>query len=173
MSWQSFVSSVLPALVCGAFVVIPERDSAADVDLPVPALAARAVVEAVNALVPSDIAIPAAASAACALERLPASREGLLPLVPAEHRALVEECVRGRLRFERRIVAFDPLEMLEEPADAEGPMATVREFFSGRPVDVACGAGMSEGPYPVSFDWALVLDPRSRTVFSFVLNCRD
>ncbi len=171
MSRHSLVLLVTPAVVSGAFLVKLETDAAADTDPPVPAT--RAVVEAVNVLVPSDVAIPAAASAACALERLPGSIDTLLPLVPAEHRALVEECVHGRLRFERQRVAFDPLEMLDDPVVAEVSVAAVRHFFSGRPVDVACGAGLSEGPYPISFDWALVLDPRSRTVFSFVLNCRD
>jgi hypothetical protein len=38
---------------------------------------------------------------------------------------------------------------------------------------VATGAGLTEEPYPLGFDWAVVLDPGSHTLFSFVLNCRD
>jgi hypothetical protein len=148
---------------------------------PAAARAAVKVVEIVNALVPSDVGIDVAASVPTAVERLPASLSDLLPLLPPEHRQLIEECARGRLRVKRGVMAFDPLELLDELADAEADggrdtardAAPIREFFSHRPVDVATGTGLSDGPYPITFDWAVALDPRTHTLFSFVLNCRD
>lgn len=138
-----------------------------------PPLEARDVVEAMTALVASDAPIDVAGSTACGLERLPASRAAILPLVPGEHRRLIEECARGRLRFKRRHVDLDLIGLIDEVADRPECAATVRAFFAGRPVDVAIGAGLSDGPYPIAFDWAVVLDPRSGTLFSFVLNCHD
>jgi len=133
----------------------------------------RDVVEAVTALASSDAPIDVAGSVACGLDRLPASRAAILPLVPGEHRRLLEECARGRLRFRRRQVDLDLIGLIDEVADRPECAATVGAFFAGRPVDVAIGAGLSDGPYPIAFDWAVVLDPRSGTLFSFVLNCRD
>lgn len=138
-----------------------------------PTVGAGDVVEAVNALTPSDVAIDPAASTACALDRLPGSRAAILPLVPAGHRQLIDECARGRLRLKRRQADLDLTGLIDEAADRPECVATVRAFFAGRPVDVAIGSGLSDGPYPIAFDWAVVLDPGSGTLFSFVLNCRD
>lgn len=140
-----------------------------------PRAAARAVVDAVNAIVQADIPVDAAESTTCTLDRLPAALAELQPLVPGRHRRLIEECVHGRIHVRRRLEAFELLAMIDGPEGiATGPdAATVREFFAGRTVDVAIGRGESDGPYPLSFDWAVVLDQRSRTLFSFVLNCRD
>lgn len=136
-------------------------------------ISAGDVVAAMNALAPSDIAIATAASTACAIDRLPGSRDAILPLVPVAHRQLIDECVRGRLRLKRRQADLDLASLIDEAADRPDCVAEIRAFFAGRPVDVAVGAGLSDGPYPIAFDWAVVLDPRSGTLFSFVLNCRD
>lgn len=172
------MSSPPPVVSLAAIVLIAlavhaaprSRADARESRLPV---AARAVVAAVEALAPTDINIDAAASKRCNLDRLPRSFADLLPLLPGEHRSLIEECRRGRMRLERRVAAFDPLAMLDEPAPAGSEAATIQEFFVGRPVDVASGTGLSDGPYPIGFDWAVVLDPRSQTLFSFVINCHD
>lgn len=137
------------------------------------AAAAIDVVEAVNALADADIGVVAAARTGCALDRLPASRAALLPLVPGDHRRLLEECARGRMRIARRARDFDLLRLIDDPADRPAAAAAVRAYFSQRAVDVAEGTGLSDGPYPISFDWVVVLDPQSRTLVSFVLNCRD
>lgn len=133
----------------------------------------RHVVEAVNALAGADIAIVAAGNTSCGLAGLPGSRAEILPLIPVEHRRLIEECARGRLRLRRRQADFDLPGMIDAAADLPECVATLRAFFAGRAVDVATGIGLSDGPYPIRFDWAVVLDQRSGTLFSFVLNCRD
>ena len=133
----------------------------------------RDVVDAMNSLASGDIPIDAAGSTACSLDRLPASRAALLPLMSAEHRRLIEGCARGRMRMQRGTEGLDVVALIEEAADHPECAATVRSFFAGRRVDVAVGSGLSDGPYPIVFDWAVVLDPRSGTLFSFVLNCRD
>lgn len=132
-----------------------------------------ALTKAVNQLVPSDIPIAAAASMPCGLEQLPRSLAKLLPLLPSVHRDLIGECAQGRIRIDRAVSTFDLLAAIEDPANRPAAVARVRSFFDGRPVDVAAGAGLSDEPYPISFDWAVVLDPQSKTLFSFVLNCRD
>lgn len=131
------------------------------------------VVAAVNALVQADIGIAAAVRTNCALDRLPGSRAALLPLVPSDHRRLIEECARGRTRIRRAARDFDLLGLIDDPAARPAATAAVRAFFSTRVVDVATGTGLSAGPYPIRFDWVVVLDPRSRTLVSFVINCRD
>ena len=138
-----------------------------------PALGPGELVGAVNALAKADVPIDVAASAPCGIDRLPNSRAALMPLVPAEHRRLIEACARGRLRLQRRTAGLDLFALIDEPADMPECAVTVRTFFSGRTVDVATGAGLSDGPYPIRFDWAVVLDPESGTLFSFVFNCRD
>ncbi len=140
---------------------------------PKPPADARAVVRAMNVLAPADIAIDPALNTACPLERLPASKASLLALVPGSHRGLLEEGVRGRIRVRRGVRDLDLPGMVDDPAGNPEDAAAVQEFFAGRPVDVAAGAGLTEGPYPLGFDWAVVLDPGTHTLFSFVLNCRD
>jgi hypothetical protein len=132
-----------------------------------------AVVQAMNALAPADIAIDPALRTSCPLERLPAAKAALLALVPGSHRGLLEEGVRGRIRVQRGVRDLDLPGLVDDPAGTPEDAAAVQEFFAGRPVDVATGAGLTEEPYPLSFDWAVVLDPGSHTLFSFVLNCRD
>jgi len=132
-----------------------------------------AVVRAMNALTPSDIAIDPAMSTSCPLDRLPASKAALVSLVPGPHRPLLTEGVRGRIRLRRGVKDLDLPGMVDDPEGRPEDAEIVREFFAGRPVDVAAGAGLTEGPYPLGFDWAVVLDPASHTLFSFVLNCRD
>ena len=183
----TFLACAVAAIAYGAAAMnpTPAPDPAFN---PVPrkpdpaSASARAVVEAMNALVPSDIGIMPAAAVPCDVERLPGTFAQLVTLVPPEHRQLLEECAGGRMRVRRRLATFEPLALLDEPpgeplpdgANAAGDrVATIRAFFSGRPVDVARGSGLSDGPYEVSFDWAVVLDPRSQTLFSFVVNCRD
>jgi hypothetical protein len=77
------------------------------------------------------------------------------------------------MRIARRARDFDLLGLIDDPADRPAAAAAVRAYFSQRAVDVAEGTGLSDGPYPISFDWVVVLDPQSRTLVSFVLNCRD
>lgn len=173
MPRRSFFATVISVATCVAFAMSSRRESEAGPRPTQPSAAALAMVEAMNAIVPSDIQIVVAASSPCELEKLPMSIADLLPLLPPEHRPLIEECARGGMHVQRRLVAFDPLDLLDEPSGGDERSATIRDFFSGRPVDVATGTGSSEGPYPISFDWAVVLDPRSQTLFSFVLNCRD
>lgn len=164
---------LLAALCLSAFVFVawsvaadaPQRRGSRE--------AARSVVEAMNAIVESDVAIPAAESTACPLDRLPGSRAALLPLVPGGHRRLIEECATGRLRVRRRLRDFDPLALIDEPADRPAAVAALRRFFAGRAVDVVTGSGLTDGPYPIAFDWAILLDASSGTLFSFILNCRD
>jgi len=132
-----------------------------------------ALTKAVNQLVPADIPIAAAASMPCATEQLPRSLAKLLPLLPSVHRDLIGECAQGRTRIDRAVATFDLLAALEDPANRPAAVAQVRSFFDGRPVDVAAGTGLSDEPYPISFDWVVVLDPQSKTLFSFIVNCHD
>jgi len=63
---------------------------------------------------------------------------------------------------------------LVEDADVESSdAATIQAFFDERTVDVAIGSAVSDGPYPIAFDWAVVLDTQAPTLFSFIVNCRD
>ena len=158
---------------CGLAIMTASSGRAGDRATTRSPAGARDVVEAMAALAACDAAIDVAGSTACGLERLPATRAEILPLLPGEHRRLLEECARGRLRLKRRQVDFDLIRLIDEAADRPECVATVRAFFAARPVDVAIGVGLSDGPYPIAFDWAVVLDPRSGTLFSFVLNCRD
>ncbi|MEI6238937.1 MAG: hypothetical protein WCR51_00975 [Planctomycetia bacterium] len=136
-------------------------------------VAPRALTKAVNRLVESDIPGTAAQSTPCDLTKLPGSLAKLLPLLPNDHRTLIQECARGRVRLTREVSAFDLPAMIEDHADRPDAVATIRAFFDERAVDVAMGQGLSDEPYPISFDWAVVLDPGSGTLFSFVLNCHD
>jgi hypothetical protein len=136
-------------------------------------VAPRAVTKAVNALAPTDIAIAAATSTPCSLAKLPGSMSKLLPLLPSDHRPLFEECARGRMKIKRTVSAFDLVTAIDDPADRPAAVATLRAFFDGRAVDAAMGVGLSGDPYPISFDWVVILDPQSQTLFSFVLNCHD
>lgn len=163
----------LAAAFC-AVLVEPARAARAR-SRPCPShLAARDLVTAVNAIADSDIPLKAAESTACALERLPGSLGALMPLVPVEHRRLLEECAKGRMRVQRRVDGFDLIGLIDgDEAGRRPEAATIRQFFAGRPVDVALGTGASDGPYPLGFDWVVVLDAGSETLFSFVVNCRD
>jgi len=173
---HSRVVSCLTVVVCAGLAGAPARPVRAErvaAGRHSPAAAVPDVVEAVNSLVQADIGVLAAARTGCTLDRLPASRAALLPLVPGDHRRLLEECARGRMRIARRARDFDLLRLIDDPADRPAAAAAVRAYFSQRAVDVAEGTGLSDGPYPIGFDWVVVLDPRSQTIISFVLNCRD
>jgi hypothetical protein len=165
------VAAILPAVVAGILTVVtvaaesPSRGGSA--------WTARAVVETVNAVVESDITIPAADSVACRLERLPARLPDLLPHLPEQHRLLIEECTLGRIRTRRGLERFGLDDLVEEGTVDSAGRAAIAGAFADRSVDVTTGMGLSEGPYPLSFDWAVVLDRESHTLFSFVLNCRD
>lgn len=161
-SLLAFVAGIPPLVSAAA----SPRGSAA-------AWTARAVVETVNAVVESDITIPAADSVACRLERLPARLPDLLPHLPEQHRLLIEECTMGRIRTRRGLKRFGLDDLIEEGTIDSAGRAAIAGVFAERTVDVAIGMGLSDGPYPLSFDWAVVLDPESHTLFSFVLNCRD
>ena len=106
------------------------------------------------------------------LERF-SSLAKLLPLLPSDHRDLIEECARGRMKIERTVSAFDLVTAIDDPADRPAAVGTLRAFFDGRAVDAAMGVGLSGEPYPISFDWVVILDPQSQTLYSFVLNCHD
>ena len=173
MSRPPCLATGLSAVLCFALMSVPFCVAAGGLRGRGPRVTVRAVVDAVNAVVESDISIDAAESTDCSLERLPGSRADLLPLVPGRHRALIEECARGRTRVRRQVDDFDLIAMIGEATERREDVATIRAFFAGRDVDVATGTGFSDGPYPIDFDWAIVLDPQSGTLFSFVLNCRD
>jgi hypothetical protein len=133
----------------------------------------RSLTFAVNQVAAIDIPLTAAESVPCTLERLPGSRAKLLPLLPPDHRELIAECARGRTRVRHAVHGLDLLALIED-ADAESSAAaTIRAFLDERTVDVAMGSAVSAGPYPIAFDWAIVLDAQSHTVFSFIINCRD
>lgn len=157
----------------GAIVALAGGIAGARPREPDPQSAARAVVDAVNAVVWVDVPIAAAAAARCPLDRLPAGLGDLLPHVPAEHRPLVEECVRGRLRVRHEVRGFDLRDVIDAESGESSELEPLAGLFAGRVVDVALGAALSDEPYPIAFDWAVVLDVESHTLFSFVLNCRD
>jgi len=171
----------LPAVTClvyassclGAGVAVPAR--AAEGDCPYLRMhaAVGGLVAAVNAVVEPDIPIAAAMSAGCAEPRLPAGRASLLTLVPGEHARLIADCARGRTVVKRNVKGFDLLGLLDEDPEPSAEASAVRTFFHDRSVDVAFGKALSAGPYPISFDWAVVLDASAGTLYSFVLNCGD
>ncbi len=162
---------VLPPLVAAG---APTRVTGAhDVGDAPDAAAAQALVAAVSSVVASDIGIPSADVAICSLESLPSSRAKILPLLPPEHRRLIAECARGRTRMRRDVRGFDLLSLLENPVEATAEAAAIQAFFDERTVDVAEGSGVSGDPYPITFDWVVVLDAEAHTVFSFIFNCQD
>lgn len=165
-------SSVRSVVLCMFLSMTPVLE-ARDGDRGGPDPAALAVVAAVNALAPADIPIDAAHVTASTLDRLPATLAELLPVVPAAHRQLLEECARDPVTVRHGVRDFDLRGMIDGEAGRSTDTESVDRFFVRRTVDVATGTGLSDGPYPISFDWALVLDPRSNTLFSFILNCRD
>jgi hypothetical protein len=131
------------------------------------------LVAAVNAVIHADILVPTAARVDCAEHRLPGSRDELVALLPEQHRRLIGECARGRTAVKRGLNGFDLLALVEDQPDQTADTATIREFFDSRAVDVAVGKACSDGPYSIAFDWAVVLDRDSHTLYSFVLNCND
>lgn len=169
----------LPAIACLVYASTcvgggpPAR--AAESDCPYLRMhaAVGGLVAAVNAVVEPDIPIAAAMSVACPEPRLPASRPALLDLLPEEHARLIADCARGRVIVKRGVTGFDLLGLLDDPAEPSAQASAIRSFFHDRAVDVAVGRASSDGPYPISFDWAVVLDPRSATLYSFILNCGD
>lgn len=182
-------SLVLPliggcAVICGTLGRLP-ASQAGDLHCPVlrshaPAAddaAADSLVAAVNAVVPTDIQIPTAARVACAERRLPGSRNALVSLLAEQHGQLIAECGRGRAVVKRGVHGFDLLTLLltllEEPPDETDDSATIRGCFDAGAVDVAVGKGLSDGAYPIGFDWVLVLDHESHVLYSFILNCSD
>jgi|688.fasta_scaffold134503_4 hypothetical protein len=138
-----------------------------------PDSASRAIVAAVNSVVATDIGIPSADVAPCSLDALPSSRAKILPLLPPEHRRLIAECARGRTRLRKDVRGFNLLALLEDPVEATAEAAAIQAFFDERTVDVAIGSGVSGEPYPITFDWVVVLDAEARAVFSFIVNCQD
>lgn len=171
---------ILPFLfaggACAVLGMAPGRAAGAGARGRVPTgpASASAMVAAVNAIAPADIPIDAAESTACVVDTLPDTLAELLPLVPMDHRRLIAECARGRMRVRRRVTGFRLLEIIDGAESARrGDMAVVERFFADRSVDVATGHGLSAGPYPIAFDWAVVLDQRSGTLVSFIVNCRD
>ena len=134
---------------------------------------AQALVAAVNAVVDSDAGIPSADSAPCQLDTIPGSRAKILPLLPPEHRRLIAECARGRTRLQSGVRGFDLLALLDDPTKNTAEAAAIQAFFDDRTVDVAAGSAVSGDPYPITFDWVVVLDAHTHTVYSFVLNCHD
>lgn len=162
------------AVLCGFLWPLPP--AAAD-DLTCPHLRIHStgagLVAAVNAVVHADIPVPTAAGIDCLASRLPGSRNELIGLLPEAHRRLIDECARGRAAVKRRLEGFDLLSLIEESPDETSDTAAIREFFDTRAVDVAVGRALSDGPYPITFDWAVVLDSESHTLYSFILNCSD
>lgn len=156
-------------LAASADTLTKPAEHSPDADL----AAARAIVAAVNAVVAADVGIPPAGFASCPLDGLPAARAKLLPLLPPEHRRLIAECARGRTRMQRDLRGLDLLALLDDPVEASSEAAAIRAFFDERTVDVALGSAVSEGPYPISFDWAVVLDADTHTLYSFIVNCTD
>ena len=138
-----------------------------------PDAAAQALVAAVNSVVAIDIGIPSADVAPCSLDAIPSSRAKILPLLPPEHRRLIAECARGRTRLRRDVRGFDLLALVEDPAKDTVDAAAIQACFDERTVDVAEGSGVSGEPYPITFDWVVVLDAEAHTVFSFIVNCQD
>lgn len=162
------------ALVCGALHFgSPGQAFGRDHAIPDPGSESRALVKAVEAVTSCDIPIATARSASCTADRLPGSLATLLPLVPAEHRQLIGECARGRVRIRRRLSGFDLVGLIEDPADRPTASDRIQAFFDSRAVDVAGGFACSDEPYPISFDWVIVLDQQARTIYSFIINCHD
>jgi len=161
---------VLPSVIAAG---APTRETGARDVGDAPDAAAQALAAAVNSVVASDIGIPTADVAICSLDGLPSSRAKILPLLPPEHRPLIAECARGRTRLRRDVRGFDLLALLDDPVEATAEAAAIRAFFVERTVDVAEGSGVSDDPYPLTFDWVVVLDAEADTIFSFILNCRD
>lgn len=161
------LSSVVLLLISAG--ISPAAD---DVRRP-PCAASRRLIEAVSDVAAADIPIAAAQATACRLPRLPASLPKILPLLPGDHRSLIEECARGRMRVKRGETGFDLIAIVEDPSEQPAAEAAIRSFFDERAVDVAVGRGLSDEPYPISFDWVVVLDPTTGTLYSFILNCRD
>jgi len=139
----------------------------------VPDSASLALVAAVNSVVATDIGIPSAHVAPCPLDALPSSRAKILPLLPPEHRMLIAECARGRTKLRKTVRGFDLLALLDDPREATAEAAEIQTFFDERTIDVAMGSGASGEPYPITFDWVVVLDAEADTVFSFIMNCQD
>lgn len=133
----------------------------------------QALVAAVNSVVAADIGIPPADAAICSLDALPSSRAKILPFLPPEHRWLIAECARGRTRLRRDVRGFNLLALLDDPAETTADAAAIQAFFDERTVDVAMGSGVSGEPYPITFDWVVVLDAKAQGIFSFIVNCRD
>ena len=131
------------------------------------------LVAAVNAVVESDIPIAAAMCTACTEPRLPAARAALLSLVPDEHAEMIAVCAKGKTVIKRNVKGFDLLGLLDEEPEPSAEASAVRHFFDERSVDIAYGRALSPGPYPIRFDWAIVLDAGSDTLYSFILNCGD
>lgn len=177
LSRPPFASGALPFVVfavlstCAAGAP-PHETGVRDVG-DAPDAAAPAFLAAVNSVVASDIGIPSADLALCSLESLPSSRAKILPLLPPEHRGLIAECARGRTQLRRSVRRFDLLALLDDPVEATAEAAPIQAFFEGRTVDVAEGSGVSGEPYPITFEWVVVLDADANTVFSFIVNCRD
>ena len=115
----------------------------------------------------------AAMCTGCTEPRLPAARAALLALVPDEHAEMIAVCAKGRTVIKRNVRGFDLLGLLDDEPEPSAEASKVREFFDGRSVDIAYGRALSSGPYPISFDWAIVLDAGSDTLYSFILNCSD
>lgn len=131
------------------------------------------IVAAVTAIAAADILVPTAARIDCAEHRLPGSRDELIALLPELHGRLIGECARGRTAVKRGLTGFNLLALIEESPDETADTAMIREFFDARAVDVAVGKACSDGPYPIAFDWVVVLDHDSHTLYSFILNCTD
>ncbi len=163
--------TIVSCMILAAAATTPLRPSAAAESAP--SVAPRELVKAVNQLASTDIPLAPAQGMPCTLDKLPGSLTKILPLLPPDHRTLIHDCAHGRLRLERAVEAFDLVAMIEDPADRPAAVAKIRAFFDGRAVDVVVGRGLSDEPYPLSFDWAVVLDSRSGRLFSFVLNCHD
>lgn len=131
------------------------------------------IVAAVTAVIVADIMVPTAARIDCTETRLPGSRDDLIALLPKEHRSLIGDCARGRTAVKRGLTGFNLLALVEESPDETADTTSIREFFDARAVDVAVGRACSAGPYPIAFDWVVVLDHDSHTLYSFILNCTD
>lgn len=167
----SFRSRLLAPCIAIAAAGLPSSPAVAGD--PGAAVGSRRLTNAVNRVASTDIPLTAAESRPCKLGKLPGSRAKLLPLLPPEHRGLIAECARGRTRVRHAVHSLDLLALIED-ADAEaGDAATIQAFFDERVVDVATGSAVSDGPYPIAFDWAVVLDAQAHTLFSFIINCRD
>lgn len=170
-STSRFLGLLLACCVVIGTVGLPSSPTAAGD--PGPSVTPRSLTDAVNQIAAIDIPLTAAESVPCTLGKLPGSRSKLLSLLPADHRQLIAECARGRARVRHAVHGLDLLALIEDADVESGDAATIQAFFDERVVDVAMGSAVSAGPYPISFDWAIVLDAQARTLFSFIINCRD